>query len=42
MKKTIKPIIIHFAPLILSAVVTLSGIYAIVFLFAALLILIKP
>ncbi len=42
MKKTIKSIILHFAPLVLSAVIALTGIYTIVFLFASILTLIKP
>jgi len=40
--KTIKNILYHFAPLVLSAVITLTGIYAIVFLFAFILIITKP
>ncbi len=42
MKKQIKSLILHFAPLVLSALVALTGIYVIVFLFASFLIIIKP
>ncbi len=40
--KTIKDLAYHFAPLVLSAVITLSGVYAIVFLYAMFLTFIKP